>query len=223
VSATTTAIDRTGCRAGDPDNPKLHGTYSTYKRLGCQCPDAREAARLYVKRRKQGRQPRRRIDNTGTIRRLRALAALGYSTRQLAVELGISYEMVELLRRRRGGLITRDHAARVARVYNRLSGTPGGDETARKRAAFRRWPTPMAWEGIDIDDPAAVPDIGAQPRRYGGFVKLDVEDLAVTLQRGATIEEIARSTGRKVTTIQDLLRDAGTTDDAPAEEAETAA
>jgi hypothetical protein len=143
------SIDRSGCTS------HLHGDDSAY-RYGCRCPDAREASRLRRKRAREGRSVPGCVNHLGTMRRLQALAALGWPLDALAAELDMSPGHVKDLRcHGRGDVVYRTTAARVAAVYERLSGTPGSSERVRRYAARQDWPSPMAWDEVDIDDPAA--------------------------------------------------------------------
>lgn len=94
----------------------------------------------------------------GTIRRLRALARLGWSSGLLAGHVGISREAVQKLSD--SSSVTRVSRDRVSAAYERLSGTRGSSRLTALRGERCGWPPPIAWEGVDIDDPDAVPDLG---------------------------------------------------------------
>lgn len=100
-------------------------------------------------------QGRLRIPNVGTRRRLRALAAIGYSLEHLAKEFGVTVTPVHQW-------MTRDHVApetacRVRDVFERLQALPGPSNNAALRAKAKGWPPPMAWDEDTIDDPDAEP------------------------------------------------------------------
>lgn len=112
------------------------------------------------------------IDPTGTIRRMRALYALGWTWDALGEELGgcknRAYRIAHGRHTDRG--VYRDTEKRVREVYERLSMVrPDGwtADRARRYAQRHGWVPPLAWEGIDIDDPAARPDVGAPDKRGG--------------------------------------------------------
>jgi hypothetical protein len=134
-----------------------HGDYAAYRRR-CRCPEAREDDRLYSKRLREGRAQPRRIPRHGTIRRLQALAAIGWRWTDMAAHLdtGTWQSVQNLAIRERGTAVTVTTAARVDNLYRRLAGTPGPSETTRRRAAAKGWAPPLAWDD-DIDDPAATP------------------------------------------------------------------
>lgn len=94
----------------------------------------------------------------GAIRRLHALHAIGYSTRDLAHRLAVPQQAVSAITKR-----TRIYGStwlRIRDLYDQLSGLPGPSDAARHRAALRNLAAPLAWEGTDIDHPDAVPDPG---------------------------------------------------------------
>ncbi|WHT20964.1 hypothetical protein N8J89_07835 [Crossiella sp. CA-258035] len=104
------------------------------------------------------------IDSTGTIRRLQALVAIGWSQVRLARELGVNRgNFVGLMNR---GQVTVATAAAVRSLYSRLWDAPPPAETgferngrriALKHAADRGWVPPAAWDDDEIDDPKACP------------------------------------------------------------------
>lgn len=128
-----------------------HGDYNAYRRSACRCPEAREAWRLYNKRRREGRLKPSVTSSLCTTRRLQALAAMGWPRRELAARLGYRRAMVGHLERPLRPYVNVRTAAKVASVYDELHELPGPCErTKRKAAALGYWP-PSAW--VDIDDP----------------------------------------------------------------------
>ena len=105
------------------------------------------------------------VDGTGTRRRLQALVAIGWTQERLGRKLGMSASNMD-------SLIERDRvlartAARVRDLYRELAGQPPPARTAAQRCAINRsrryaaargWASPMAWDGEEIDNPAARPD-----------------------------------------------------------------
>lgn len=109
--------------------------------------------------------PRALVPPHGTVRRLRALTALGWSAAELARRLGLTDEGVNLVL---AGPSTVRHSTRtaVARLYDELSMTLPPDRDrygrgvatrTRARAAANGWVPPLAWEDGTIDDPEARP------------------------------------------------------------------
>ncbi|HZN71227.1 MAG TPA: hypothetical protein VFC00_06035 [Micromonosporaceae bacterium] len=137
---------------------RYHGTEAAYTRAGCRCPEAREERRIRNKRRRHGRSTPARIDSTGTCRRVRALAVLGWTYQAIGDELGCRWQFARSLASQTHLLVHVTTAARVADVYRRLSGTEGPSVISRRRALAKGWVSPLAWD--DIDDPAAEPSVG---------------------------------------------------------------
>lgn len=128
-----------------------HGSYTAYHRSGCRCPEAREAWRVYNKRRREGRLEPAVIPSLGTARRLQALAAIGWPRMEIAARLGYGKQMVGHLERPLRPQVTVRTAAKVAALYDELQDLAGPcARTQRKAAALGYWP-PSVW--VDIDDP----------------------------------------------------------------------
>lgn len=185
---------RTGpCRATRHDTPNAY-------RVGCACPDAREAWRLYNKRLREGRQPAGLVDITGTRRRLEALAAIGWPLHDIAARLGLPARQISNWRATTHPHIRRSRAAAVARIYDQLWDTPGPSERARGHAARAGWPVPMAWSDDTIDDPAAEPDLGRRPRS-----RVDDADVIHLTSFGLTRDQIADRLGVTPDSLRDIL------------------
>ncbi|WP_280389499.1 hypothetical protein [Nocardia wallacei] len=91
----------------------------------------------------------------GIRRRIQALQAIGYSGTVLGEHLGVSQGMVSkytLVDQARGYTWFK-----VRDVYEALSGTCGTSKQAVAQARRRGHAPPMAWEGLDIDDPRQQP------------------------------------------------------------------
>ncbi|BAD58890.1 hypothetical protein [Nocardia farcinica] len=91
----------------------------------------------------------------GAIRRIHALQAIGYTTRDLADYLNTPQQGVSQITKR-----TRIYGStwlRVRDVYDELSGTPGPSRTGEKKARDRGFAPPIAWEDVDIDHPDSAP------------------------------------------------------------------
>lgn len=136
---------------GECTAPK-HDTPSAYDWWGCRCPKAREAHRLARRRRRHGTYRSKLASPVGTVRRARALVAIGHPARDLAARLGLSPRRVgEVLHDRSAGLQTRTVAAFKA-LYDELSMTPGPSDRCRAYAARRGWLGPLWFDEDRIDD-----------------------------------------------------------------------
>lgn len=91
------------------------------------------------------------VDPLGARRRLRALVALGYTQTHLAQLLGLekTYFWKILHDETRGISRGTDDTAR--RIYDELHMRPGPSLRARRMAASKSWPPPLAYD--DIDNP----------------------------------------------------------------------
>lgn len=162
-----------------------------------------------------------RVDAVGTVRRLQALACLGWTQPRLARELGSTAQHAAYLFQP-GGLVTAATARTVARLYDRLwdvTPTPadrweaGGITRSRTRAAASGWAPPLAWDDETIDDPAAEPqhaltvtgpkplDEAAIARRVNGDTRVQLtneerrEVVRLLHSQGLNDGEIERLTG----------------------------
>lgn len=114
----------------------------------------------------------RRIDSTGTVRRLHALVAIGWPLRTIALHAGLGpHNMSDFARRPQ---VFASTAAKVTAAYEKLRhlkperhGVEKGQaKRARNMAASRRWPPPKYWDDrMDvIDDPDFEPMYGITRR-----------------------------------------------------------
>lgn len=116
-------------------------------------------------------EPSALIGGCGTRRRLQALAALGWSTTQLADRL--DRPATRISRWRSARTVSVEHALTVRSAYDALAMTPGPSQQARRSALQRGWSPPLAWDEENIDDPTARPDLGDEalsaPTDAGAF------------------------------------------------------
>jgi transcriptional regulator with XRE-family HTH domain len=104
------------------------------------------------------------VDGTGTLRRLRALHARGWSRRGLAARLGVEHNALAHIERT--GTASGRLARAVRDLYEELWDQAPPSATPRERAAVtrtlrwaesHRWAPPASWDDDRIDDPAARP------------------------------------------------------------------
>lgn len=154
-----------------PDDPR-HGQergYFTHRREGEQpcrrCTDAHNVASKARALRKLGGE-QNRLPSLGTIRRIRALQAIGWPLHEIAAACGLArrHESVKSILGRK--YVTPRTAAVVAAAYKRLHMTTGPSQTTATRARNAGHPPPLAWD--DIDNPAEVPKgVGYTKRSTG--------------------------------------------------------
>jgi transcriptional regulator with XRE-family HTH domain len=116
----------------------------------------------------EGRALGANIDATGTIRRLRALVAIGYAQNDIAKRMGWSATNASKLFIGSQTRVTTATARVVAELFDALSMTPGPSDRARNHARKHGWAPPLAWDDDAIDNPAATADLGTrQPISFG--------------------------------------------------------
>lgn len=103
------------------------------------------------------------VSSVGSRRRLRALAAIGWSYGLLAEESGLTLSIITHVISRDDCSTTPPVARAVATTFTKLFDQPGPSEQSRDIAEDKGWALPMEWDD-DIDHPDAVP---AQARRTG--------------------------------------------------------
>ena len=153
----------------------------------------------------------------GTRRRLQALSAAGWSTRQLAARLGVTASAIAQLRSTGRQRVLARTAADVAVLYDDCWWrTPPGRYQARAEgyAEAQGWVPPWRWHGVELDDPDAtpVPDLGEidqvaiEETIAGRRVELTKAERRVVVdelhRRGIPAGEIASRLGRHVRTIE---------------------
>lgn len=172
-----------------------HGAQSRSRT--CPCERCRAGRAAYEKRRRV--LGLSRVDGTGTARRLRALAAMGWPSHELAARLGVSREAVQQ-RTRETWPAERSTVGRVRDLYDALSMTPGPSERARRRAARLEWAPPLAWDDDTIDDPTARP-VGV------GYTPAPAIDRVTDLEAlGLTRAQIADRLGIRQDTVDTLIQ-----------------
>jgi plasmid maintenance system antidote protein VapI len=98
------------------------------------------------------------VPAVGAMRRVQALAALGWSCAAQGRASGIHPATVWDIAAGNRQRITEDTFDKVCALFERWSATPGASRTTVAAARRRGWLPPLAWG--DIDDPAEVPDLG---------------------------------------------------------------
>lgn len=122
--------------------------------------------------------PRGSVPIIGTRRRIQALMAIGWRHQDLTPMLG--FRSANLVHQG-GHWVTRQKHDAVKDLYDRLWKRPG-PATAQSmgRVAKAGYAPPLAWDDDSIDDPNAVPDLGAEVHTHGP-AKEDAIRLADTL------------------------------------------
>lgn len=159
------------------------------------------------------------VDATGTHRRLRALACVGWSDSRLAERIGLTgANYLAMFKRPQ---VRASTARAVAALYDELWDVPppaanrwqaGGVRRTLRRAKAAGWSPPLAWDDDTIDDPAALPaptdDVRDRTARRDDLVE-DVTDL---VSAGVVAEAACARLGLSRDALQQNLRRAGRPD-----------
>lgn len=133
-----------------------HDTPTAYQAYGCRCPEARAAQARYRKQLRHADHVghARKVDATGARRRIQALMANGWSSREIMRRLGYSDGGMWLYYADRLNVTT---VERIKALYDDLWDQPGASKWTRTFAANRGFLPPLAWDDDTIDDPHCQP------------------------------------------------------------------
>jgi hypothetical protein len=190
-------------RAGCPLH--FHDTYSAGGK-GCVCPKAVAAHYRRSQLFRAGLIPSRKIDPQGTVRRVRALIALGWSPASIGAEVGLSGPRIHGLATVPRSYVLQMTADRVAAVYSRLCMTPGTSLRSKNAAKRNGWVPPLAWDDIDHDEH---PVVMAIQRGRGRTNQLSVEEIRHLRGYGMSAFDIADKLGVKVESLERAAHRAG--------------
>lgn len=136
----------------------------------------------------------RRVDATGSRRRLQALRVIGHRRYDLAERLNMTPDRVKHITSGDTRWVTPQEATAITRLYRRLSTVPGPSKQTAGVARNRGWHGPLAWD--DIDDPAAKPETKGRTkghRRHKAVI--DPQRVAHLTAIGRSAEQIATEIG----------------------------
>lgn len=138
------------------------------------------------------------VSSLGTIRRIQALAVIGWTQTVLAERLGWTQSrLANHLAREK---VNANTAAAVAGLFNELQLIPGPSRIARERAVLKGWASPMAYD--EIDDPTEIPKTGAlvdvtAAERIDELRELGITDIrAIAFRLGIQPDSVHRAIGR---------------------------
>lgn len=141
--------------------------------------------------------PKSYVDATGTIRRVRALMAIGHPVKAIAAAADVHRCSVGKLICHEHQHVTASYASRVAAAYTALSKLPGINVRARNRAQSSGWYSPLAWDD-NIDDPKSKPDTDGRSKAKASSkpkVYADPTRVAQLTALGKSASEIAQQLG----------------------------
>ena len=184
----------------DHKHAKNGTCYSHHK---CRCDACRERARRYarftvIRKEKLGTQV---IPARGTLRRLQALQAIGWTLQAIGEKCGMTLTTVSKLADPAHDRVTRRTAERIDRAYREMALTPGPSDRGRGLSAKKGYIPPIAWNDIDRDeapefrtDAAIVAEF--QARKQAGETTKELGGLVVELvENGHSQNEAGRLLG----------------------------
>lgn len=141
------------------------------------------------------------VSAVGTVRRLQALVASGYSRSRLAERLGIQASNATHLFDASTHAVLARTARAVEALFAELQLIPGPSSRARNEGRRRGWPLPMSWDEDSIDDPAARPDLGESApagfaERYRDCRDIGLSDQETARRIGVKPESLKRQLAR---------------------------
>jgi hypothetical protein len=169
--------------------------------MGCTSEAAKAARRRIRKLRAAGAHPSAFTHNVGTVRRLQALAVLGWPCQALGQHLGCSEQAVERMRSGRIPTVYVRTAARIAALYDELSMTPGPSALTAERSRAKGWLPPLAWDERALDVPEAAPASTPTPWR-APMVPVDRDEVARLTAKGRSVAQIAAALGAHRRSVQ---------------------
>ena len=166
---------------------------------------ARIAARVLNSPGPKGIPGHARVDSTGTIRRGRALHAIGYPIYVIAAGVPMATNHLGRLLDHEPATVSPALAQGMAAIYRQWSARPGPSHFACFNARRRKWHGPLAWD--DIDDPNEQPEISEpyKPIPKGGRDELRRQEIRHLLFCGESPASIARQMDRSEKYITDLI------------------
>lgn len=110
-----------------------------------------------------------------TMRRLRALARMGWTSPKLSAETGIHAKDLEEIRLGHKAARVRWRTSdRVSDAYDRLWNVDGGSKLVRRAAERRGWLLPLDWDEDTIEDPDYTPEVERDDRYFTRAGRLEL-------------------------------------------------
>jgi hypothetical protein len=150
-----------------------------------------------------------RVDSTGTIRRGRALHAIGYPIYVIAENVPMATNHLGRVLYHQPDAVSAAVAHGMRDLYKQWSGTPGPSHFAIHNARRRNWDGPLAWDDDTIDDPQAQPDLGDRVLNFHERAALRREDIIHLAWCGYEPEQIRERMGNEVSisTVRQIVQD----------------
>ncbi|MFF4746826.1 hypothetical protein [Streptomyces sp. NPDC001268] len=146
------------------------------------------------------------VPAVGAMRRLHALAAMGWTLEWTSRQVGISYTATRDISSGRTMSIQRQHFSAIDRVYRQHAMRLGPSTVARDIARRKQWATAAAWD--DIDDPNCTPDLGTEdPVNRTTVAAYRLNEIAFLVDCNVSEHEIAERLGMRPQYVHDVIRD----------------
>lgn len=100
----------------------------------------------------------RHVPVLGSLRRVRALMALGHPAAHIAATAGLCPQAVSEILNQRFPTIPASHHTALVAAYNRLWSHLGSSARNLARARAEGWAGPLQWDDESLDDPDGFPD-----------------------------------------------------------------
>ncbi|QIP87595.1 LacI family DNA-binding transcriptional regulator [Streptomyces sp. Tu 2975] len=144
----------------------------------------------------------------GSVRRLRALAALGHYLKDIAAAAGIDQSTASYVLNGHPETVQYDLALRIDRGYRQLGTRRGGSIRILRRAEREQWAPPAAWDDDQIDDPNGTPDAGdSAEMNRDELAEYRRQEIAHLAAFNVPEHEIAQRLGMSPHYVHDLIRD----------------
>lgn len=130
------------------------------------------------------------VPSVGSIRRIRALMAIGWRHEDLRAHCGIN---THVLASQRGDMVEKVTHDAIRAAYDALWNRPGPSSRTRRIAERQGFAPPLSWDDDTIDDPAAQPWTDSAPRgaHIPGQGAANVDSLTDLAGWGYTLGEAA--------------------------------
>lgn len=152
------------------------------------------------------------VEAIGSVRRLRALQAIGWTQTEIARRMGWTVQNLNRYFISEPDSIRAGTAQEIAALFDQLQLIPGPSQRARNYASKRGWPPPLAWYEDAIDDPTAAPDRSVSKslpftERYQEMRDLGFNDLQIMGKLKVKPESLLRQLNRyDITPSRELVK-----------------
>lgn len=142
--------------------------------------------------------PNRSTPALGSIRRGRALIALGHRFKDIAETSPLDLATVRYVINGNPVTISARTANGMNIAYRALAGRPGTSERSLRRARRDGWASPAAWDDDAIDDPTAKPNLGDRELSFLERAALRREEIIHFAWHGYEPEQILNRLNHEV-------------------------